>query len=346
MLFAIVIVGGCGDIIGLGGYTDQNEGGPNQEGGVDGTPIDTGYVDRRVVEACNGMPEDCTDGVDDDCNGQTDCEDVACKSGFTCVPSVPMGWTVVGYGQDQRPPCGTGYGSPTDVEEGVNAALASCGCGCTTTQPNCATGNLTITAGGNGNCNNLTNQMGNAAAGCNGVNSFSTNGDSISVTGPAPSGGSCSPNPAKMIPTVTYQHMGRMCIANGYGAGCMNGNVCIGIPAPLVACISQKGMQACPQGYPAQHLIGTMLADSRDCTACNCKFDSGICGGTATFYTDNGCFMNATNVTVDGQCHGVPNHQYRAFKYAPGTNASCTPSPSNATGGVTFADLTTVCCVN
>ena len=126
----------------------------------------------------------------------------------------------------------------------------------------------------------------------------------------------------------------------------MNGNGSAADPKPFVACIAQKGMQMCPMGWPVQHLVGSMVTDTRDCSASTCKFGAGTCGVTATFYSDNGCTTNATNVTVDGACHAVANHTYRGYKYAATTNATCTQSSSNPTGMAGFGDLETVCCTN
>src|SRR5437660_1739167 len=35
-----------------------------------------------------GAVEDCSNGVDDDCNGQTDCNDLACSRNFACCVGV------------------------------------------------------------------------------------------------------------------------------------------------------------------------------------------------------------------------------------------------------------------
>jgi hypothetical protein len=352
-----LVFAACGDIIGLNGYSDAVEGGVDgsADSGRDASGADVVMMDGAdAMEACVPTTEDCTNGRDDDCNGLADCMDPVCKTGFTCVPAPPNGWPLTAYDQDQRAACATGFNTPTDVQEGINAPAATCGCGCTTTNPSCVVGNLSITAGGNGACNDVTAQSRPAAAGCNALNpQFTTSGDQISVTGPAPNGGSCTANPTKTLPNVTYQHQGRTCAYPGItGAGCMGGNVCApkatastdgGAPP---ACVSQGGMQACPGGFPVQHLVGSMLVDTRDCSACTCTFNAGTCTGTATFYTDNGCTQNAQNVAVDAVCHGVSDRTWRRYRYTPQTAASCTPSSVNATGTVAFGDIKTVCCTN
>lgn len=346
---------GCGDIIGLNGYVDQ-DGAPIGEGGADASndvvqQQDTSKPDVTAMDVatdtsdgCVPMAEDCTNGKDDDCNGLADCLDPACVNGFICVPPLPMGWSWTAYDPDQRQNCATGYSMPTDVQEGITAAAATCGCSCTTTQPTCNTGNVTITAGQGGQCSQVTNQSQTATAGCHALTQFATNNQSIKVTGPAPVGGSCAANPTKNVPMLSYQHSGRTCAYGGAGGIGCGMNVCIPKAAPAVACVQMNGNNMCPTGYPVQHFIGTMVNDTRSCTACTCNFSAGTCGGTTTFYTDNNCQNNAEAVVTDNACHGVSNRTWRTYQYAPTTNGSCTASMSSANGSATFSDLKTVCC--
>ena len=124
------------------------------------------------------------------------------------------------------------------------------------------------------------------------------------------------------------------------------GSVCAPSPAPFKACVSQAGMNACPNGFSVQHFTGSMITDTRACSACTCAFNPSTCGGTATFYTNNGCTNNAQAVAVDNVCHAVANRTWLAYTYAPTTSATCTPSAVNPTGTAVFSDLTTVCCTN
>ncbi len=368
-LCTLIGLAGCGDIIGFGGYRDQDgsaadaaDGGGNTggdgNGGSDGT-TDTGIGDGAgsdVVDTgadtgadtCAPTVEDCTNGKDDDCNGLTDCMDSACTTGFSCVPPLPNGWAWAAYDQNARPSCAMGYGMPKDVEEGINAAAASCGCGCTTTSPSCRTNNLTITAGGNNTCDDVANQTRPSAAGCNATNpNFTTGGDSISVTGPAPSGGSCAANPSKSVPAVTYQNQGRTCTYAGMlGGGCANNAVCAPKAAPFTSCVSMNGMNACPNGFSVQHFAGTMITDTRGCSACSCSFNAGACTGSITFYNAGNCTSSTATIAVDGACHAVTDNTWRGYQYTPTNNASCAASAVNSTGSVTFSDLQTVCCTN
>lgn len=324
LLLALALAG-CGDIIGLDGY--------DLDGSVDAIASDSG---GDVVQA-DVKNDVVSDGGSDapSCNQATS----------VCVPDLPSGWAWNVYDPDTRTLCATGYATPTDVEEGIDAGPANCVCGCTTTNPTC-TGNVTITAGTNGGCNNISNQNDTADAACNALTQFSTNGASISVTGPAPAGGSCAPAPSQTLPAVGHDHYGRTCALTATPTGgCTAGNVCVPNPTPFTMCVSQAGVNACPAGFPTQHLVGTTLADTRGCTACGCTFDAGACVGTATLNTNVGCTTGATNITANGTCQQVNgNRTWHGFAYAPASTASCGGTAVSADGGVAFSDLTTVCC--
>jgi len=319
----VAALAGCGDIIGLDGYTD-----------ADGSVADASGSDAPTGDA---KPDVLTDAGGDASS---------CGAGFECVPALPLGWSWAVYSADTRPACATGYGTPIDVEEGIDAGAATCGCGCTTTDPNCAT-TVAIAAGTNVACNNTTTQTDPADASCNAVTTaFNTSagGSDISVTGPTPSGGGCTATPSQTLPTVGYAHQGRTCEYDAGAPSCAGGSVCVANPAPFAVCVAQVGNSACPSAFPNQHFVGTTLDDTRGCTTCGCTFDAGACGGSATFYVMNNCSKNAQKVPVDGVCTAVSGHTWTSFTYAPVTNASCAGSATSPDGGVVFGDLTTVCC--
>ncbi len=330
-IFAVpIMLWGCGDIIGLDGY-----------GSDDGSVVTDATSDAQGdVIGSDVTPNDAGNDVAPTCNLQTS----------VCVADLPNGWAFTTYDPDTRGACATGYGSPLDVEEGIDAGAASCSCGCTTTNPNCHAGTLGIQGGTNNTCNNLSTQTDVADAGCNALGTqFTTNAGKIAATPPTPVGGSCAPSGSQTIPAVGYAHQGRTCEYEAgapSGGGCGVNEVCIPTPGTSQTCIAQAGDVACPDdaGYPTQHVIGSNVTDTRGCTTCGCAFDAGSCGGTVTMWGDTGCSNNSTAVPATGTCTTVGNHTWKGYSYVASTTASCAATPVTADGGVVFSDVTTVCC--
>lgn len=372
-LFGVV---GCANVLGLDGYGEAGDAGPEAaldasldvhaatDAGVDVSVPDVSVPEVGVADVGSDVtvpvkdagscvptgPEVCSDGVDNDCNGQTDCTDPACTAGYTCVPSLPGGWTWAAYDQGARPGCAAGFTTPTDVGEGLVAPASTCGCACTTTSPTCTTGNVTVTAGTSGvnGCQDQASQVASAAGGCLPLTpAMSPVGWKVNATGPTPSGGSCAAVPAASKPAVSTTYQGRTCgFAGNVGAGCGGGGVCAPKAAPFTMCVALTGDVACPAGFAVKHLAGSTVADTRACSACTCAFSPGACGGTLTLDSDTSCTLNAAPVLVNGTCQSVPNASYLGYTYAPQTNASCTGSAVAATGSAAFSDLQTICCTN
>ena len=366
---------GCANILGLGDYADAVDGAADAKDGGSDAKVEAATVDAVAdavadarVDADGGgdvgvdatpdasgcVPtgaELCSDGVDNDCNGQTDCTDPACTAGYTCVPPLPNGWSWTAYDQGARPTCATGFTTPTDVDEGPIAPAATCGCGCTTTSPTCTGGTLTVTGGTTGvnGCQDGTNRSESAIAGCRSLSlPINAVGWKVNATGPVPSGGSCTASPTVNKFAVSYEYQGRTCaFAGNVGAGCGGGDVCAPKAAPFTMCVAAAGDLACPTGFLVKHPIGTVVTDTRGCSACTCALNPGTCGGALTLYSDSACSLGAAPVTVNGTCQSVANASYVNYTYASQSNgSSCAGSAVAATGSAAFSDLRTVCCVN
>jgi hypothetical protein len=305
---------GCAEIYGLGDYTQQ-------DGGTDAS------VDA-AVESGSDSGNDASGNNDAGCG--------------VCAPPLPGGWTFVAYDRAFRPSCANGYGTPTDVEEGLNAGASTCGCSCGLST-SCSSLLVTAGDGGSNGCNNKNSEAVSYDGGCAVLPSaISTLNESMSVT--ASSGGGCTPDASVVTPAVTYDYQGRICELVSATGGCDAG-VCLPDPGPYATCVYQAGAVACPSGYPAQHLVGASVSDTRGCTPCTCGFDGGSCGGSAIFYTGAGCSANSQTVSVNGTCQAVSNQTFKSMVYqATGGGGSCTPSPTSPTGDAGFADLATVCC--
>ena len=188
---APLVVWGCGDIIGLDGYTDGD--------GSVVTDATSDSPNQGDVIGSDVAPKDGGNDVAPSCNQQTS----------QCVPDLPSGWAFTIYDPDNRTACAAGYGSPTDVEEGIDAGPAACTCGCTTTNPDCHSGKLGIDYGSNSTCDNFSTQMDVADGGCNALTTqfSSSGGNKAAVVPPTPVGGSCTPSGSQTIPPVGYAHV-------------------------------------------------------------------------------------------------------------------------------------------
>src|SRR5262249_56746911 len=71
--------------------------------------------------------ENCLDGVDNDCNGLTDCADPACTAGYRCVAAPPPAWSGFALYADRRTAgCPSSFPNATDTFESLTFAPASC----------------------------------------------------------------------------------------------------------------------------------------------------------------------------------------------------------------------------
>jgi hypothetical protein len=297
--------------------------------------------------------EDCTDGVDNDCNNLVDCADPACGSqGFACVPAVPSGWSLVAFDGTTRPACPQGYGPAADVVVDPSASPATCGCTCNvTTPPSCVTGSVAAAYGTTNMCTAGSGPFPNNDGACQPVSY--TLAAYVRVTPLTPAGGTCSASPNTTVDTS--MGLGRTCGAAGaFGGGCPAGGVCAPVATgPYAACITRAGASACAGAYTTKHAVGSGVTDTRTCSGCTCgpAPSASSCVNRAwNMYTSTDCSGTPLALTVDGNCDPTntpsPSTLYQSSKYVATAQASCaapTTSPT-ATGSLTITDLETVCC--
>ncbi len=84
--------GGSGDA-GMGGRGGAGAGGGGGNDGGTSTDSSAGGAGGKIDAGVDTTgcvfqsAEDCFNGIDDDCNGHTDCDDPACNASTTCVPA-------------------------------------------------------------------------------------------------------------------------------------------------------------------------------------------------------------------------------------------------------------------
>lgn len=260
-------------------------------------------------------PEDCTNGVDDDANGQIDCADPSCTD-HTCVPEIPAGWE--GYfalydgAPSGDPGCPAQFPSTTTPaylgNDGIMPSPAECECTCTAPQGmTCApldslniqtgdgpcgqatycNGQLSVPAGWTGACTGNTHYPGGqltcgtgASMACD-TNTGNPCNVSVRSNAVVATGGSCQPNPVKVTrPDPTWERFGRACgDAPTTGLGCNIGQTCLPqMQAPYEngVCVAQQGDVPCPPGaFTEKHVFYGEVLDTRACT------DDCSCGAAA-----------------------------------------------------------------
>jgi hypothetical protein len=329
--------------------------------GVDASAIADSGVDAGAdAGAC--VPrgaEDCTNGLDDDCDGLVDCADSACGSGYVCVPEVPSGWSVAALAVGSRPGCPAGYATPRDVVMDPTGGPAVCGCSCSSSgSASCTTGSATFYGPGLfGDCSSLGTFPTDVSGGaCRNQLPFGLFGLGIGananlrVTKVALTANSCSGSLQKAVPSSSTTE-GKRCLAQSaaVGGGCGQGSVCARkVSAQYQACIAKTGVNVCPGSYPAKHDTGTGVTDSRNCSACTCG-STATCGdASVTFFASQDCLGTSVTAAADDTCRAMstPGQGASSWRYtAPVLNEGCAKTADSApTGGITMNAGETVCC--
>jgi hypothetical protein len=325
-------------------------------------------------DGCSLKPEDCTNGIDDNCDGKIDCADPQCAA-YLCAPPVPTGWSgPVALAQAATPAvppgCQTNYGTPISANSGLNPpGPATCGtCTCNAAGETCsAMVHVDHDTSCNSGCNPVATTSGMCATlpGCTGL------GASFSVQLPAPtiSGGTCTPStvpPTPTIPPVTWSNAAQVCTytaASDSPGGCAVGAQCVLGPTGAYGtkvCVYSTASSpptSCPAGYGggAPMTFFRSVNDSRGCSNCSCTTSSpngGSCSGSLAIFasTAGGCTGTPpATYTMNNACSGnlttspLPGFVQGTYSLSPGT---CTvQSQPQANGTATPASPITVCCM-
>jgi hypothetical protein len=337
-----------------GGDTGVAPEGSSNDTGTTGDVVvsETGPVDGCVATG----PESCTNGIDDDCNGLTDCADPACTTqGYACVTPAPNGWDNVAFDATSQAGCpATLMDKNVDVDPTMPAPPDVCGCACTPgASPSCETGNISATHGPNNQCNaggvmNYPASGGNCNKTALAVDSF------VLAAQPPAAGGTCTAT-ATVTPTPTGATQGEVCSGEKtFGSGCTAPQVCGLVPTGFTSCVHHGGANmGCPAGYATPHSVGTVM-DTRGCGACMCGTPTATCSaGIWAFFSSNDC-SGAVGISLqtNDQCDGTgdpspgPTFQSNKFSSTPvNGSVACGPAPTPPpTGTVMLTGADTICC--
>ena len=332
---------GCGLVSGLSDLEVADDGGmPADVAAIPDVASDA----KSDAKPCAKSETDCTDGLDDDCNGKIDCEDQACTgSGFSCQTVPPQGFSRVDLRFAFSSADCPGSSLPKDLVVSVSAP-STCSCSCTGAVTCSALAG--VTTYGNQSC--TTNPM---------PYSLQTDGlchplspsftfDGLRAAGTLPQAtATCTTAATLTPPTTTTKRICTPLLPQG-GAGCGPGRSCAGqgpVGTGFAACLSSPGDVACPSGWPTKY-VGGSLQDDRKCAPCSCTA-TGTCPTTALFYSGNACLVLAATVAL-GPCGGNKDNAFVAAYKATTTPTvgSCTAPGVAALGAATITSLTTICC--
>jgi hypothetical protein len=298
--------------------------GPSDVGQDGPSSADTGSEVGCVARGA----EDCFNGLDDDCNGHSDCDDPACSPVSACVPSAPgfdMGTVVA-----PSAICPFRYSNPAVIlGKDLDSSGVCTGCSCALQSMTCSL------------------QLFNTGSGCDQASLLGTYSATLDVststvaspcsaaaiaanegwrTGALSATGVCS---GQGTPTLSraaaFLTQTTFCGTQLLGNGCPGGNVCVPVKTSR-NCIRAVGSASCPSGYSPEGVIGgwyTGIADQRTCgVTCSCgPSQGGVCGPMTRL------LLNPSTCGVLGS-YGLPQND----SFCPSTS----PKSTVVTGSISF----------
>jgi hypothetical protein len=313
----------------------------------DGAPIPDGGFQPDGAPPCS-QAEICFDGIDNDCNGLTDCDDPACAA-FECVAPAPDGWSFVGFSAETRPDCPGIFPASADLKVIEGAGSHSCQCSCAPVGGSCA-GPFTVELGSDPTCDapTVTRTVAAPQATCTPIpeGDVAVPAAPYAKVVPASQPTSCSPTVANTATTAAAPTDGRACTLPSAGACSRREQVCAPKSTPgLPLCVAKTGAETCPAGFSNRYRAGAAVTDGRTCSACSC----GVSCGTVTLFSHQQCNTGGTNsraiLAADGACRTLTDTSFTAQRYQATTTAGCTIATNTTPqGSLSFTEERTICC--
>jgi alpha-tubulin suppressor-like RCC1 family protein len=348
--------------------------GENQSGQLgDGTTTSRTEPGFVAPNGCVPKPEQCANGIDDDCNALADCEDPAC-SGWLAMDPLRYNWVgpfSVGTTPGASPPasCGAPYDAPyVTVYDGLIEPPDTCGSSCKCGPPAGASCSASVDfaaaylpAPDPAAClpgNVCASVPQPALDQCYPVSITqcgappyptvpSTRGDwYVSVQDGVTSGGACAPvtDPPPQPAPTSWRTRFQVCGYDGSASSPVGSQTCVPPAAPgAKLCIALFDVMDCPAGPFTEHqqLWGSTW-DQRVCS-CACGAPaSAPCGVEGQLFDTSDC-TGPSLTAAENQCSRV-NDPTGSVRFASVSAASCAASGSMQ-GEVYVSDPWTICCV-
>lgn len=305
-------------------------------------------------------PEDCSNGRDDDADGDVDCADAECVERL-CVPTAPDGWSGPAHlfeGDPAEAPGCTGEMESQVLSGGtepLQQALSCSVCGCSAvgalpgTEPACELPGQSYSGGPSGAC---ASSSGSFVFTSTCLATPTSAGYTLGALRAI--GGSCTPSGGEVSsrPAPTWEVTARACARPTPATqGCETGRVCLPAPEPPFLdslCITRAGDHTCPAEYPDRRAYPSELDDQRSCTSCACGAPTGVrCSVTLAGYSQTNCTGTRSEVTRSaGFCQSFSGQRGLRLEH-PSYSGACAPTTtSTSTGSVQATGLVTVCCAS
>jgi hypothetical protein len=290
----------------------------------------------------------CFDGVDNDCNGLTDCEDTAaCSAIAECVPAAAATaqyGAMIATGMS----CPTHYGSPAFIGQTLSVPGGCSGCSCTPSLV-CAT---TLHQFPANTCAGSTMDWPIDNTACWPIN-LTTRAAGVDLITSLPH---CAPSGVPGVPPATWAQSAQFCQTTEVGFCPTAGSVCVAKTGGSKHCTLDAANASCTGNYALQGggTWYTGVTDNRTCGAsCVCGNPSGGscgtqafpkvfqnqaagCGGAAATFNPGTCLNNL----------GLSSYLGATVSVAAGSESLPACQPSNAVSGTaTASGQSTLCCL-
>jgi hypothetical protein len=305
----------------------------------------------------------CGNGIDDDCNGLTDCADPICKAaGYACLPTeLPAGSTLVAYYPSANgtalPACPSMYGPAQTVLANVDGGT-SCDCTCAGTDAVCSSiASYHAYADGCGKDSGITSSGFTATNVCQGGDPAGPAGGSYALYGVEPptiTQGVCSGTPVTLPGPGGDQ--GEICPAQSTSDGGCGGAECRLSPGVgfHTCALMPTTIAGCPaSGFSQQVIVSTGnpgYVDTRSCVGCQCG-TSLICNGLdhLALYESSQTCRGTPDDIIDAGCGGAHATAAKSWVgvFDASGSAACEQTQAGTIDGGVTLDMNTraLCCL-